>query len=404
MKNDQASVTRLLQTWDRGSKSTRVKMLQDFVCENTYKTGPELELEFAHAASLFLTRLTAWLRLTYMMGTHVKIQLQAIGIFVGASSGHKFLAEFLEVGGVLTVLEILGLNQAKEEDKAEALKILMHVVNAGRRYKELVCESFGIRAVAECLAKSNSEETQDLARNLLHQLSNGNPKYENQVYKALIALLKSSSPKAQQMAAQTLRIIQPVIGTASPTIVDPVLMLLRSLHLEVQYEACELIKDLMQYNIRNAILKGLVSLLKPTKDDVQESAESVIADPDSPQLQPPLPIYVQQAAAAKMICILAKESPEIAESLVQLRAVHGILLAMGNTLYAESQRQAGIALEFFVRSFPLVNDRVKEALGDKSYEEFMTQPDNMFVNMTAIQADVLVSNKVNIPGVMETQD
>ena len=27
---------------------------------------------------------------------------------------HKFLAEFLEVGGVLTVLEILGLKQAKE--------------------------------------------------------------------------------------------------------------------------------------------------------------------------------------------------------------------------------------------------------------------------------------------------
>ncbi|KAK3715650.1 hypothetical protein QZH41_020732, partial [Actinostola sp. cb2023] len=214
---------------------------------------------------------------------------------------HKFLAEFLEVGGILTVLEILGLKQAKEEDKAQALKLLMHVVNAGRRYKELVCESFGIRAVAECLAKSNSEETQDLARNLLHQLSNGNPKYEVQVYKALIALLKAASPKAQQMAAQTLRIIQPVIGAANPTIVEPVLMLLKSLHLEVQYEASELIKDLMEYSVRNALLKGLVSLLKPTKDDIQESTESIIADPDAPQLQAPLPVYVQQAAAVKMI-------------------------------------------------------------------------------------------------------
>ena len=36
----------------------------------------------------------------------------------------------------------------------------------------------------------------------------GNPKYESQVYKALIALLKCVSPKAQQMAAQTLRIVQ----------------------------------------------------------------------------------------------------------------------------------------------------------------------------------------------------
>lgn len=65
MKNDQQAVTRLLQTWDRGSKSTRAKILQDFIQENANKTGPELELEFAHAASLFLTRLTAWLRLTY---------------------------------------------------------------------------------------------------------------------------------------------------------------------------------------------------------------------------------------------------------------------------------------------------------------------------------------------------
>lgn len=70
---------------------------------------------------------------------------------------------------------------------------------------------------------------------------------------------------------------KPVIGAANPTIVDPVLILLKSLHLEVQYEACELIKDLMKYSVRNALLKGLVSLLKPTKDEIQESADSIIA-------------------------------------------------------------------------------------------------------------------------------
>lgn len=72
MKNDQQAVTRLLQTWDRGSKSTRAKILQDFIHENTNKTGPELELEFAHAASLFLTRLTAWLRLTYPLKIYIR--------------------------------------------------------------------------------------------------------------------------------------------------------------------------------------------------------------------------------------------------------------------------------------------------------------------------------------------
>lgn len=404
MKSDQASVAKLLQQWDHGSKNVRSKILQDFIASNQGKTGPELDLEFAHAASLFLTRVTAWLRLTYMLGTCVQLQLKAITIFVGSSSGHRFLAEFLEVGGVLTVLEILGLRQAKEADKCQALKLLMCVSNSGRRYKELICESFGIRAVAECLAKSNSEETQDCARNLLQQLSSGNPKYEGQVYKALIALLKCVSPKAQQMAAQTLRIVQPIVGTANPTIVEPVLLLLRSLHLEVQYEASELIKDLMKYDVQHSLLKGLVTLLKPTKDDIKDSSEVMLSDPEAPQLQAPLTVFVQQAAAAKVIGILAKELAEIAESLVQLRCVHNLLFAMGNTLHADSQRQSGIALEFFVRSFPLVNERVREALGDTFHEEFMSHPDTMYVNMTAIQADVLVSNKVNIPGVIETRE
>lgn len=55
----------LLQEWDKGSKVVRQKILQDFIAQNQHKTGPELEQEFAQAASLFLTRLTAWLRLTY---------------------------------------------------------------------------------------------------------------------------------------------------------------------------------------------------------------------------------------------------------------------------------------------------------------------------------------------------
>ena len=60
---------------------------------------------------------------------------------------HKYLAEFLEVGGVLTVLEILGLKQAKEQDKAEALRLLTSIADAGRKYKEIICESYGYFAV-----------------------------------------------------------------------------------------------------------------------------------------------------------------------------------------------------------------------------------------------------------------
>ena len=58
-------VMTLLHEWDRGSKAARKQILHDFVEQNKHRTGPELEQEFAQAASLFLARLTAWLRLTY---------------------------------------------------------------------------------------------------------------------------------------------------------------------------------------------------------------------------------------------------------------------------------------------------------------------------------------------------
>jgi hypothetical protein len=54
-------------------------------------------------------------------------------------------------------------------------------------------------------------------------------------------------------------------------------MLLRSLHLEVQYEASELIKDLMRYDVQLAVLKGLVALLKPSKEDIQADKPEILS-------------------------------------------------------------------------------------------------------------------------------
>lgn len=50
----------------------------------------------------------------------------------------------------MILLEILGLNHLKEEDKREAVKLLQLVANAGRKYKELICESYGRRRVHPC--------------------------------------------------------------------------------------------------------------------------------------------------------------------------------------------------------------------------------------------------------------
>jgi hypothetical protein len=108
----------------------------------------------------------------------------------------------------LTLLEIISLKQAKEDHKKEALTVLECIANSGRKYKEIICECYGVRSIAECLAKSKSEETQIQAKYLMENLAKGNPKYQNQVYKGLIALLPCTSPKAQELAVQTLQIVQ----------------------------------------------------------------------------------------------------------------------------------------------------------------------------------------------------
>ncbi|MGH0131167.1 UNVERIFIED_CONTAM: hypothetical protein FKN15_028266 [Acipenser sinensis] len=63
------------------------------------------------------------------------------------------------------------------------------------------------------------------------------------------------------------------------------------------------------------------------------------------ELNESLPMFVQQDAAAKATGILARESLEFIEELVNLRVVHHLLCAMGNQDHADSQREASLALE-----------------------------------------------------------
>ena len=54
----------LSKTWDSGNKRIRERILNEFIRGNWNKTGPQLEKELGNGASLFLARISAWLRLT----------------------------------------------------------------------------------------------------------------------------------------------------------------------------------------------------------------------------------------------------------------------------------------------------------------------------------------------------
>jgi len=60
-----SSLISFLRQWDSSSAQRRVRVLRQFIAQNQYKTGADLEQQFMGAASLFFTRLTAWIRITY---------------------------------------------------------------------------------------------------------------------------------------------------------------------------------------------------------------------------------------------------------------------------------------------------------------------------------------------------
>ncbi|XP_073401046.1 armadillo-like helical domain containing protein 1 [Dendrobates tinctorius] len=404
---EQEAINRLMtffRDWDNGNKVKRSRILNDFITYNRGKTAPELEQEFSQGGSLFLARLTTWLRLSYMFGTCLQEILQSIAIFLSAVNSGRYKVEFVEVGGTLTLLEILGLKQLNEEHKMEALGILQILARAGHQYKELICESYGVRAVAECLANAKMEATQEQAQILLELLAHGNPKYQSQVYKGLIALLPCASPKVQHLSLQTLRIVQDIVQTPHPAIVDPLLGALQSMHMEVQYEALQLIRELTRTEVRPDLLQELVKLLRPSWKDGGRAKPQILEDPDAPAISAPLPIFIQQAACAKAIGMLARESSELCDQMIRLRVVHHLLYVMGNMDHTESQRQASLAVQYLASVSPVVEEQVRLAIGEKLFQMLMENADMLYMKLDLIQVDVLVSNQVNIPGVKEESE
>ena len=131
MSTQAARLSNLLREWDKGGRGVRNQILTDFVAQCRSMTGPQLEKALGNGASLLLARISSWLRLSYALGSSVAIQLRAISVFVAASSGQRFLAEFVEVGGVAAVVDILSLKELPAEDKHEAIRLLASVAGAG---------------------------------------------------------------------------------------------------------------------------------------------------------------------------------------------------------------------------------------------------------------------------------
>mgnify|MGYP000353717914 CR=1 FL=1 len=350
-------------------------------------TNPLLEVDFSNGASLVLTRFSAWLRLTVLFASNLELKLRALGVFLRATDGQRFLTEFLEVGGLMTVLQILSLDGASDDDVRAALEILSAVARVGRAFKELISEGSGedggIKAVALCLANTSSVETQDAAVGLLQALGEGNPKYLDSVRLAFLLLLPLGNARVQQMAAQSLQMLLTSRPPPSEVYIKPALLMLRSTNLKVQYEAVQLFKIYARFEaLQEQMLSELVSLLSPSRDimDVVLASSKAGAlsraslarnsfltrDPTSSGIIPAA--FPQQAAAAKILGILASTRTELGVLAVNAGAVSGLLRAVSNTLYFPSQRQAAATLDLYAAMFPELGMGLVEAMGDRLFD------------------------------------
>jgi len=318
---------RELQRWDKGSKYVRAQMLKAFIVRNTHKTGPQLEKEFGNGASLFLTRVSSWLRLTHLIGFALSLQLDVITIFIAASSGHRFLTEFLEVGGVVTVLEILrSCERIKDNDKLKALQLLLAIANAGRHYKELVCEHSGAQVVVESMIASKDETLQEEARILLLNLGRGNPRFQVHVAESVLSLLGCGNPVAQRMGAQSTRQYMQTLPPGFDYVTSCIPML-QSSDLQVQYEASELMRALSKYAyLHEAIVENLVAVLAseiPPKDD------TVDTEVEKTQSNSPHRVMLRcQGSACKVLGMLSSSHP----ALMPIMVTHGVMAYVANAL------------------------------------------------------------------------
>jgi len=381
---DQPQLRAWLRTWDNAKPNARKKLLSALVAEICGLTGPELETFFSNGASLVLARISAWLRLTYLNPKNfISVQLRAVSVFVGATGGQRFLVEFMEVGGALTVMEILQLPYATEDDLAAAMELLLAFADAGPKFKESLCQSGAIGFVADCLVRVARQTSRQAAHDLLYQLALGNMVYQNEVIAALVAMLPTAPSGAQMAAAQILRLVIPTRETVDASVVDPVLSLLGSLELQVQYEGSELLKEFIKFDeIKELALAGLVKMLKSTELEGSGSDKAFF--------------NLQQAAASKTIGVLCAASPDLVRPFVQLQAIHGLLVAMANTKHVDSQIQAlGTLNLIYLNSYGLA-DAVKESVGADVFDNIKTNGEAAFGDMPQAQVDALRDNTFHL--------
>ena len=157
--------------WDVGGRIIRVKMLRDFLKFGLGKTAAEIDRYCDNAASLFFARVNAYLRLTYLTNFEMSLQLNVVGIFLHAPGGERFVAQFIECGGVTTLLDILSMSSVSDGDKFVALNHLKSIAERGWNYSRVINEQDGASIAVAYMLGTATEPGQVLISSLVVELA-----------------------------------------------------------------------------------------------------------------------------------------------------------------------------------------------------------------------------------------
>jgi len=204
--------TDVLRQWDKGSRNQRIAILRYFIHRHRNSTAAEIEKDLGHGAMLLFTHITAWLRLSYPLGYEISVQLSAIALFL---QGQKFLTNFLEIGGVQMLTDVLMLPPSKDaagnvdhSDKQNCLLLLLHISNSGRVYREMICDGAGTDCIVKASLEESDERTLELTAALFLSLGQGNPRKATLVHAGLLYVMLHGCDGSALCAATTLRSLQ----------------------------------------------------------------------------------------------------------------------------------------------------------------------------------------------------
>lgn len=197
-----------LKSWDSGSKRVRRRMLEVFLRENRNSSLEQLQYKFSDGLSLVLSRFTSSLRLTYLIGFSLSLQIECIALLLSLMEEKAYMREFLQSGTVLTLMELVTMTheaQVADMDKIKALELLLTIARVGPTPKGIIGDYHGLDAIAECMSNTNNDELHLHATNFLVELATDNPALATSSVGHLATLLRSTHRYTKISACRAMR-------------------------------------------------------------------------------------------------------------------------------------------------------------------------------------------------------